>query len=331
MIRSFLKFSLLATAASFVTAQDQGEGFIFQCDKPGVFALTFDDGPSEYTGTLLATLKEKQIKATFFSVGTQAAKAGISKYLKQAYDEGHQIASHTNTHADLNKLTASQIKSEMELTEKAIQAATGLVPAVMRPPYGNCNQQCRDVMKEMGYLVVQWNVDSNDWKFMDMPDKWNDLVTNIVGPVEKSNTQTQSFISLQHDIHKFSVERTATIIDAIKAKNYKFETVNDCLSNRFPMYKNKANPQTNQTTSALPSSVSTSAAPTSTSVAPASTSVAASASSAAKPAQSVPAIPSNDKVSVADNHAAQNAGSAISIPAFGVGLVAISMVAQILL
>ncbi|ORX98415.1 glycoside hydrolase/deacetylase, partial [Basidiobolus meristosporus CBS 931.73] len=202
---------------------------IFECDQPGSFALTFDDGPSEYTGALLSTLKEKDVKATFFSVGTQAAKPDIAIYLKQAHEEGHQIASHSNTHADLNKLSVEQIKSEMLLTEEAIQEATGLVPAVMRPPYGNCNQQCQGVMKEMGYLVVQWNVDSNDWQFMDTPDKWEDLVTNILDPVNTSNVRNQSFISLQHDIHQFSVERTGAIIDGIKAKGYRFQTVNDCL------------------------------------------------------------------------------------------------------
>ncbi|KAK9709728.1 hypothetical protein K7432_008841 [Basidiobolus ranarum] len=323
MLQSFLKYTLLATAASFVTAQDSGAGFIFQCDKPGVFALTFDDGPSEYTGALLATLKEKQVKATFFSVGTQAAKAGISKYLKQAYDEGHQIASHTNTHADLNKLSASQIKDEMLLTEKAIQGATGLVPAVMRPPYGNCNANCQGVMKEMGYLVVQWNVDSNDWKFMDMPEKWADLITNILNPVDKSNPQVQSFISLQHDIHKFSVERTATIIDGIKAKNYKFETVNECLGNRFPMYKNQANPQVNQTVTS--SVVSTTQSATSTSVA-LSTSTLASSTTASVAS---PSTPVENKVNIADTQSGKpDSGSSVTIPALGMGLITIAMAIQ---
>ncbi|ORX92806.1 glycoside hydrolase/deacetylase, partial [Basidiobolus meristosporus CBS 931.73] len=201
------------------------------CDKPGHFALTFDDGPSEYTGTLLNTLKENNIKATFFSVGTQAANKDISKYLKQAYDEGHQIASHTNTHADLNKLSVEQIRKEMKATEDAIKNATGVIPAMMRPPYGNCNAQCRGVMKEMGYTVVQWSVDSNDWKYMGQPDKWDTLISNIGNVVTASDSQKDSFISLQHDIHKFSVDRTPKVIEIIKKKGYTFVTVSECLSN----------------------------------------------------------------------------------------------------
>ncbi|KAK9710125.1 hypothetical protein K7432_008620 [Basidiobolus ranarum] len=243
MIRSLVKYSCLVIASvNYVAAQDSGEGFVFKCDQPGSFALTFDDGPSPYTGTLLATLKSYGIKATFFSVGTQAADASISKYLKQAYAEGHQIASHTNTHADLNKLTADQVRNEMKLTENAIRSATGVVPAMMRPPYGNCNEQCRGIMKEMGYTVVQWSVDSNDWQYMQQPEKWDSLVTNVVKVVDASNIQTDSFVSLQHDIHNFSVERTPKVIDSIKAKGYKFVTVSECLSNRFPMYQNQANP-----------------------------------------------------------------------------------------
>ncbi|KAK9763053.1 hypothetical protein K7432_010631 [Basidiobolus ranarum] len=256
MVRSLIKYSLLTLAtAGYVAAQDSGEGFVFKCDNPGVFALTFDDGPSEYTGTLLATLKENSIKATFFSVGTQAADASIAKYLKQAYDEGHQIASHTNTHADLNKLSVDQIKKEMQITEEAIKKAAGVVPAMMRPPYGNCNAQCRGVMKEMGYTVVQWSVDSNDWKYMGQPENWDTLVTNVGKVVDASNPQSDSFVSLQHDIHQFSVERTPKVIALIKAKGYKFVTVSECLSNRFSMYKNVANPSGSASVSGSTSTV----------------------------------------------------------------------------
>ncbi|ORX98407.1 glycoside hydrolase/deacetylase [Basidiobolus meristosporus CBS 931.73] len=268
MIQPLLNFTCLAIVTlGIVAAQDSGEGYVFKCDQPGNFALTFDDGPSPYTGTLLGILKSNAIKATFFSVGTQAADASISKYLKQAYDEGHQIASHTNTHADLNKLSPEKIKSEMSLTADAIRRATGVVPAMMRPPYGNCNEQCRGIMKEMGYTVIQWSVDSNDWQYMGQPDKWDLLVSNVNKVVSASNPQSDSFISLQHDIHQFSVERTPKVIESIKAKGYKFVTVSQCLGNRFPMYQNLANPDPSTSVS-TPGPSSSTPIPSSSTAAP---------------------------------------------------------------
>ncbi|KAK9667442.1 hypothetical protein K7432_017861 [Basidiobolus ranarum] len=177
----------LQALVSSVTAQDAGEGFIFKCDQPGAFALTFDDGPGLYTTSLLKILQEKQIKSTFFLIGKQAAEPAFSKHLKQILDEGHQIGSHTYSHPSLNKISPEMIKEEMLKTENAIEAASGVVPAMMRPPYGDCNEQCRVVMKELGYLVIQWNIDSQDWTFMEQPSKFDTLKANLLNAATNGN------------------------------------------------------------------------------------------------------------------------------------------------
>ncbi|ORX76073.1 glycoside hydrolase/deacetylase, partial [Basidiobolus meristosporus CBS 931.73] len=202
---------------------------ITECVKPGLFALTFDDGPGLATGDLLAILKKKKVKATFFSLGIQARDISIGKYLKQALDDGHQVASHTDRHLSLNTLTVEEMKEEMKTAEISIKQATGVVPVYMRPPYGDCNPTCQEVMKTLGYQIVAWNVDSNDWQYVGNPERYDSLVSNIVEKVGPSNPKVDSFISLQHDIHDFSIERTSKIIDIIKEKGYKFTTVAECL------------------------------------------------------------------------------------------------------
>ncbi|KAK9709208.1 hypothetical protein K7432_009173, partial [Basidiobolus ranarum] len=219
-----------------VRGQDIGEGIVLTCDKPGVFALTFDDGPSIYTPTLLKTLKEKQVAVTFFVLGTNVNDPSLSGFLKQAYDDGHQIAVHTNTHPHLNTLTESQIRDEMSQVEQSVHNVLGVTPNYMRPPYGECNESTRSVLQQMNYTIVNWNVDSNDWRYHGNPANYELVYTNIEQEIERG-TPASNFISLQHDIEEFSVNMAGRIIDMIRGKNYTFETVADCLGNKIPMYR----------------------------------------------------------------------------------------------
>ncbi|KAK9746338.1 hypothetical protein K7432_018202, partial [Basidiobolus ranarum] len=268
MTKALLQYSVLVAALlNLSNAQDSGNGFVFKCDKPGDFALTFDDGPSEYTGSLLSILSEKNVKATFFVLGSQVAQSHIGHFLKQTYDAGHQIASHTYDHLDLSSLSASQIRQQMLDTEAEIQQKIGVAPAMMRPPYGNCNQNCQAVMKELGYTVIQWNVDSDDWKYMGKPDQYDQLIVNMMNKIGPSDASKDSWVSLQHDIHKFSIDRTPTIIDNIKAKGYRFVTVAQCLSNRLPAYKGLASLPSSTTpepTSTTMTTITSTEEPTST-------------------------------------------------------------------
>ncbi|ORX77680.1 glycoside hydrolase/deacetylase, partial [Basidiobolus meristosporus CBS 931.73] len=201
---------------------------VLSCEKPGVFALTFDDGPSQFTPALLKTLKEKQVTATFFVLGVNVNEPSTSGFLKQAYDDGHQIALHTNTHPHLNNMTDAQIREEMTLVEQAVHNVIKVTPNYMRPPYGECNDSTRSTLVQMNYTIINWNVDSNDWRYHGDPSKYELVYTNIEQELNRG-TPTSSFISLQHDIEDFSVSMTDRIIDLIRGKNYTLETVADCL------------------------------------------------------------------------------------------------------
>ena len=89
---------------------------ITACKTPGTVAITFDDGPFEYTGKLLDILKKEGVHTTFFMNGNNYGKILDSKYqaiVKRADAEGHQVASHTWDHADLSKLSKEKILDEM--------------------------------------------------------------------------------------------------------------------------------------------------------------------------------------------------------------------------
>ncbi|RKP13662.1 hypothetical protein BJ684DRAFT_6269, partial [Piptocephalis cylindrospora] len=204
---------------------------VMTCSKPGVFALTFDDGPSQYTKTLLDLLEKENIKATFFVLGKAVDEASTGHWAKDAYDKGHQIAIHTYDHPHLNSLTADAVKSQITRTEQALQKVIGTIPNYFRPPYGECSPANQKILEDMGYMIVQWNVDSNDWRYMSDPKKFPLVTTNFKKALARMDGHASAAISLQHDIHKFSIDQTQGIIQMIKEKGFIFQTVADCIGN----------------------------------------------------------------------------------------------------
>jgi len=234
---SFFKtITAAAILVGTVLAQDPGEGYIFKCTRPGVVALTFDDGPGNFTDEVLGYLDAAQIKATFFVIGDNVAGL-YGDGLVREYQKGHQIAYHTNSHANLNNLTAAAVTTEMTKNIAAVKAKIGVEPVQMRPPYGNCNPACAAVMKKLNLAVIQWNLDSNDWTFETKVAQAQGLYDNVMKGITPSNPAVDNFILLMHEIHGFSVKFVPKIIESIKAKGYTFDTVSGCLGGTVPPYK----------------------------------------------------------------------------------------------
>lgn len=101
-------------------------------------ALTFDDGPDPHsTPRILATLRQRHVKATFFVVGSRVEEhPGL---VRQIVKEGHAIGNHSYDHADMSLLIPGQIRLELQCTQKAVDGALGYHyrMALMRPPYGS--------------------------------------------------------------------------------------------------------------------------------------------------------------------------------------------------
>lgn len=103
---------------------------IGDCPK-GMWGLTYDDGPSEFSPALYDFLKTTNQKATLFMIGANAIK--YPAIVKRAYDEGHELAIHTWTHSYMTTLTNEQIIAELKWTELAIKEITGVSPRLFRP------------------------------------------------------------------------------------------------------------------------------------------------------------------------------------------------------
>ena len=113
----------LRSAAAYTVAGKGMVSLVMQTREKGKeyprVALTFDDGPSrKYTPLLLQGLKERDIHATFFLMGKNIE--GNEELVKQIQEEGHLIGNHTYNHVQLNKVTETRAREEIEKTSNEI-------------------------------------------------------------------------------------------------------------------------------------------------------------------------------------------------------------------
>ena len=183
---------------------------------PPKVALTFDDGPSsEYTPLLLDGLRERNVKASFFVIGSNIEKEGGEEIIRRIYEEGHLIGNHTWHHVDLSDLSTEDAWKELEMTDSLIKEVTGEETALVRPPFGEFPRS----MEEPDKLYVKWTVDSRDWVTKDTQE----IVRKVVTDTEEND------IILMHDCYETSVEAALQIIDTLSERGYEFVTVDRLL------------------------------------------------------------------------------------------------------
>jgi peptidoglycan/xylan/chitin deacetylase (PgdA/CDA1 family) len=191
-----------------------------RCNVEGPYiAITFDDGPHGVnTPRLLAMLRERKIRATFFLLGECVAEN--PEVAKEIVKEGHEVGNHSWSHPNLNKLSADSIRDQFERTHNVITQEVGVAPVLMRPPYGNLSLQQRSLAHATwGYPTIIWDVDSLDWKHRN-PAKTESIIM--------ANTKPGSII-LCHDIHKTTIDAMPSVLDKLLAKGFKFVTVSELI------------------------------------------------------------------------------------------------------
>lgn len=179
-----------------------------------VVALTFDDGPGRSTEELLDGLKERNVKATFFLVGENIE--GHEDIVKRMYDEGHLIGNHTFSHVQLTAVPEGKALEEVNETNDAIEAVTGVRPYYIRPPYGMISS-C--MAEEIDMQCVLWTVDPEDWNTSDC----GAVVRHVVKDAKNGD------IILMHDIFDSSVTAALEIVDRLKEKGYVFVTADQLI------------------------------------------------------------------------------------------------------
>ena len=180
-------------------------------DKPMV-ALTFDDGPyTPVTSKILKILKKYDARATFFVVGSRVPQ--YKDMVKQAYEQGNEIATHTYNHANLTKLSKKGIKSELNKSKKAIKDVIGCSFSTLRPPGGSINDTMRSVIK---VPMIYWSVDTEDWKSR-----------NAKSVLSECKVIQDGDIVLMHDLYPSTADAVKKLVPRLVKEGYQLVTVDE--------------------------------------------------------------------------------------------------------
>ncbi|ACQ70847.1 polysaccharide deacetylase [Exiguobacterium sp. AT1b] len=206
--------SVSAAASKFVTSVNT---------TSKVVALTFDDGADgANTNKILDILAKNNVKATFFLTGSGANNH--PQYIKNIAAKGHQLGNHSYTHPDFTKLTATQMKSELDRTEALIKSLTGkTTKPIFRAPFGAVNSTVLNGVGAAGYgYTIQWNIDTIDWK---------GLTASQINTKVQTNIKPGSIVLMHTGAGAPGTPLALpTMISQLKAKGYKFVTVSQLLA-----------------------------------------------------------------------------------------------------
>ncbi len=184
-------------------------------------ALTFDDGPSEYTPAFLQVLREKHVNGTFFEIGQEMT--GREATMRQILAEGNEIGDHTMNHVEYPGY------SQIAGASSRVEAYTHFKPCLFRPPGGALDSSVVATAGSLGMRTITWDVDPRDWSTPGA----GAIYSTIVG-----TTQPGSIV-LMHDGGGNRGETLAAlpqVIDTLRARGYGFETVTQLLGHRL-VYK----------------------------------------------------------------------------------------------
>ncbi|WP_416145559.1 LysM peptidoglycan-binding domain-containing protein [Planococcus koreensis] len=216
---------ILFTALSFsLNAEAAASTYVTKGSTTNkVVALTFDDGADGANiNKILGILSTNKIKATFFLTGSGAANHPTS--IKNITTQGHAIGNHSYSHPDFTKLTAAQMKAELDKAEATIKSITGKTSKpLFRAPFGAVNSAVLSGVGAAGYThTIQWNIDTVDWKGVSSTAITDKVVNNIV----------PGSIVLMHTGAGASGTPGALpgMISKLKAKGYSFVTVQQLLN-----------------------------------------------------------------------------------------------------
>lgn len=178
-------------------------------------ALTFDDGPSDYTEMLLDGLDEYNAKATFFVIGSKAEKN--PEIVLRAHSDGHLIGNHTYSHIDFYKSSLEDIENNITKGADVIESITEVRPIFLRAPYGNVNFI---QLKQLDSFFVHWSASTYDW----FKEEEEHIYKRIMREAK------DGAIILMHDTKEVTVKAVLRAIPELQEQGYEFVRVDDLLT-----------------------------------------------------------------------------------------------------
>lgn len=185
-----------------------------------VVALTFDINWAEtdYLKSILDILDKYNVKATFFIMGRWAnySEENTEK-LKDIYKRGNEIGNHSYIHPDFKSISEERMLNELKKADDTIYEIIGEKTKLFRFPSGSYSERAIEVVTRAGYIPIQWNVDSVDWKELGEEVEYKKVINNV-GP---------GSIVLFHNNAKYTPSNLERIIEKLQNEGYVFKPVGD--------------------------------------------------------------------------------------------------------
>jgi len=181
-------------------------------------ALTFDDGPSEHTIGILDALEEHGGRATFFVLGNRVERN--ADIIIRASELGSEILGHSWDHTSFTRTNIDNVRSQILDTSEAIEYVLGFpTPPMFRAPYGALNSNVRRLSRELGYSIINWTLDTEDWRHHDVNFIYNRIMNNVI----------DGTIVLLHDIRPYTEEAAVKAIASLTEQGFELVTAGELI------------------------------------------------------------------------------------------------------
>ncbi len=187
---------------------EYNEEYVFEetVTEKKYIAFTFDDGPHVvYTEQILQTLNDNKAKATFFMLGL--SMENNQHLIKKVNDEGHEIGLHGYSHKNFTRMSINEVENELNKANDILYDAIGKKSSLVRPPYGNVNN---NIKNNLNYSYILWNIDTDDWRYKDPEHLYNHVINNV----------KDGDIVLFHDIYETTANSLQKILEELYFQGY---------------------------------------------------------------------------------------------------------------
>ena len=206
------------SAVSTAAAERQLPIYCVETGGEKLCAISFDAAwGADNTQTILDVLEKYDVPATFFVVGNWADDQPAA--MQAIVDAGHEIMNHSNAHDHYNSLSAAEITADVTACNEKIMKLTGIMPSLIRCPYGEYDDHVITAIRAMGMEPIQWDVDSLDWKDLSAAE----ITQRVTKKVQPGS------IVLFHNAGLHTPEALPAILDYLKTEGYTLVPISELI------------------------------------------------------------------------------------------------------
>ena len=223
LIICLMSVSIVSDKSTQVMANIQEEAPIYCVDTKEKFvSLTFDINWAEKDNiqSILDILNKYNVKGTFFVMGgwINYSEDNVNK-LKAIKEGVNEIGNHSYMHPSFTKIGEEKMQEELKKTDDIIEKYIGERPKLFRFPSGDYNKQAFSKVRSLGYMAIQWNADSVDWKELGADIEYNRIMKAV----------RPGAIMLFHNNAKYTPQNLNKIITKLTEDGYEFVTVSELI------------------------------------------------------------------------------------------------------